>query len=215
MLDTAQIALIASGPLVGAISQRLAEYVARDEQIDVKDRWVRYLVATGFGLVVPIWVAVLPPHVHFVGCVLGWLLLAISMADWATMLIPRWMTFALILSGLATTWALTPDAFHMHTFAALLSWTSFQLITRAYRNFRGKDGLGAGDAVLIAGSGAWVGLSALPGLVVLAAVMGLLTHLAFGAFARSGLSLAHRMPFGPFLAIATWLTWAVGPLEFG
>lgn len=215
MLGMDQIALIAAGPLIGTMSQHQADRVADDEGINVRHRQARYLIAAGLGAAAPIWMATLPGQVQLAGCILGWLLLAITMVDWATMLIPRWMTSALVLSGLTVTWVLTPHMLYLHAVAALLGWMSFFLIRWVYQGLRGKGGLGAGDAFLIASSGAWVGLAALPGLVVIAAAMGLVAHCASATVTRSGISLAHQMPFGPFLAIATWLTWTVGPLQFG
>ncbi len=44
---------------------------------------------------------------------------------------------------------------------------------RAYRRLRGRDGLGLGDAKLLAALGAWLGLSSLPIILVLASCTGL------------------------------------------
>jgi leader peptidase (prepilin peptidase)/N-methyltransferase len=86
---------------------------------------------------------------------------------------------------------------------------SLRLVALIYRVLRGREGLGGGDAKLLAASGAWVGASALPQLILIAAT----TALAAAACSRVfGVRLgAHSaLPFGPFLAFATWLIWLFG-----
>jgi leader peptidase (prepilin peptidase)/N-methyltransferase len=69
--------------------------------------------------------------------------------------------------------------------------------------------LGGGDAKLLAASGAWLGTAALPLVVLFAAVAALMAAVGL---ALAGLRLrAHTaLPFGPFLALATWLIWMFG-----
>ena len=74
---------------------------------------------------------------------------------------------------------------------------------------RGRDGLGQGDAKLLAASGAWLGVAALPNVVLFAAVAGL----AMAAVLSLGgkvLTARTMLPFGPCLALATWLIWLQG-----
>jgi len=51
-------------------------------------------------------------------------------------------------------------------------------VARAYRALRGRDGLGAGDAKLLAAAGAWIGLSGLGIVLLLAATIALAAALA-------------------------------------
>ncbi len=69
---------------------------------------------------------------------------------------------------------------------------------------RGREGLGRGDAKLLAAGGAWLGWEALPWVVLLAAVLGL--ALALLQRAR-GMALTREtaLPFGPSLALAIWI----------
>ena len=69
-----------------------------------------------------------------------------------------------------------------------------------YRRLRGRDGLGLGDAKLLAAAGAWLGLASLPWVVLAAALLGLLLALA----QRRPLQAETAVPFGPALALAFW-----------
>ena len=72
------------------------------------------------------------------------------------------------------------------------------------------DGIGLGDAKFLAAAGAWVGWQSLPSLVLIAActaiVLILLTRVG-----KSG-DLNRRLPFGPHLALAAWVTLLYQPL---
>jgi leader peptidase (prepilin peptidase)/N-methyltransferase len=77
---------------------------------------------------------------------------------------------------------------------------------------RGREGLGGGDAKLLAASGAWLGATTLPQVVLLAA----LSALAAAACLRlAGIRLGvhSALPFGPFLALATWALWLFSPIS--
>ena len=62
----------------------------------------------------------------------------------------------------------------------------------------GEDGLGLGDAKLLAAAGAWLGWRDLPVLIVLAAVSALVFALAMRT---------RKIPFGPWLAAVFWVLW--------
>jgi leader peptidase (prepilin peptidase)/N-methyltransferase len=80
--------------------------------------------------------------------------------------------------------------------------TGFALIT-------GKEGMGAGDFKLLAALGAWLGpLNLLP-LLLFASTCG--AGVGLWLRARSQLREGGYVPFGPFLAAAGWLIYALGP----
>lgn len=76
----------------------------------------------------------------------------------------------------------------------LLGGGSFWLLSVLYRRFRGRDGLGLGDAKLMALLGALAGPLALPSIVLMAS----LAALAFSLIARHAAS--DSLPFGPWLS---------------
>jgi len=140
------------------------------------------------------------------GCVLGWALLALAWIDHAAFWLPDALTLPLLLAGLAATWWLQPWALTDHAIGAAAGYSLFRLVSWGYRRLRGRDGLGEGDAKLLAAAGAWLGWQALPLVLIGAAVAGLLW--AMVAMARGQrLTGTTALPFGPPLAVATWVVW--------
>jgi leader peptidase (prepilin peptidase) / N-methyltransferase len=148
-------------------------------------------------------------EILWASCLLGWFLLALGVCDWGSFRLPDALTLPLLLLGLSATAWLWPEALGDHALAAALGYLAFRGVALLYRRLRGRDGLGAGDAKLLAAAGAWVGLAELPSVVLIAALAGLV--LALGLAIRKG-ALSGRMmlPFGPALALATWLVWLYG-----
>lgn len=136
-------------------------------------------------------------------CVLGWWLLVLAWIDWDHLRLPDVLTLPLVLAGLLATWALEPDSVADHAVAAALAFLAFRGIAWGYRVLRGREGLGQGDAKLLAASGAWVGLAGLPGVVLGAAVVALVVTLGGRVLGRH-VAGDVPIPFGPYLALATW-----------
>ena len=86
---------------------------------------------------------------------------------------------------------------------AALGYAAFRAVSLGYRRWRGREGLGAGDAKLLAAGGAWVGLEALSSAVLIGAVLGLCGAAALVRPGRAGWG-ATRVPFGPSLALGIW-----------
>lgn len=146
------------------------------------------------------------------GCLLGWSLLALAAIDLRRWLLPDVLTLPLLLAGLAVTAVLTPDALFDHGVAAAFGYLALRFIGRVYRGVRRREGLGGGDAKLLAAAGAWVGVAALTQLLLLAALTGLAAALLL-RLRGVAMSRYSALPFGPFLALATWILWLTGPLR--
>jgi leader peptidase (prepilin peptidase) / N-methyltransferase len=147
-------------------------------------------------------------------CVLGWTLLALAWIDARHMILPDVLTLPLVLAGLGFAWTLEPDRIVDHAAGAAIGWLLFWAVSRLYRLFRGRDGLGEGDAKLLAASGAWVSWSGLGPVMLVAALTGL--GVALVGWLRGGkTTTATAIPFGPPLAFATWLVWLYAQLVMG
>ncbi len=146
-------------------------------------------------------------------CGLGWTLLALAWIDWTQLLLPDVLSLPLLLVGLTLTLAWDPDQLTDHALAAMVGYLSFQCLGFGYRRLRGRDGLGGGDAKLIAAAGAWCGLAALPFVILGSAVFGLLAAMGLVLTGR-GVTARTQIPFGPCIALAFWLAWLhAAPLE--
>ena len=144
-------------------------------------------------------------------CALGWWLLALGWIDARHWLLPDALTLPLVIAGLGAALAFDPGGLTDRALGAAIGYLALRFVALLYRKFRGRDGLGEGDAKLLAAAGAWVGASGLPQVVLIAALAGLVA--AAGArLAGARLSATSALPFGPFLALATWLVWLLPAL---
>ncbi len=132
---------------------------------------------------------------------LGWALLLAAWIDWENFCLPDLITLPLILAGLAVTAAFNPASLYNHAAAAALGFAGFWLVNLAYRALRHRDGLGTGDAKLLAAAGAWLGVAALPDVIFFAAALGIALAGSRHASAREA-ALNQPVPFGPALAVA-------------
>lgn len=130
---------------------------------------------------------------------LGWALLTAAWIDAEHFILPDLITLPLILAGLAATWWLQPDALTGHAAGAALGYLGFALLNAAYRALRGRDGLGEGDAKLLAAAGAWLGAAYLPDEILAAGLLALAGVFTARLFAQQ---TDEKLPFGPALALA-------------
>ena len=68
----------------------------------------------------------------------------------------------------------------------------------------GKLGMGQGDYKFLAAQGAFLGWEMLPLVILLASISGIIISLTHMAIKRNFKSVP--LPFGPYLAIAGWIT---------
>jgi leader peptidase (prepilin peptidase)/N-methyltransferase len=157
-------------------------------------------------------VTVLSGWLLWASLALGWTLLTLAVIDWRHYWLPDALTLPLIPAGLAVIWAIDPARLGAHLIGAVAGWVAFAALAWLYRRLRGREGLGGGDAKLLGAAGAWLGWPALPSIVLVAAGAGLALALARAA-GGTKLAAKERIAFGPYLALAIWLVWLLGPLE--
>lgn len=129
-------------------------------------------------------------------------LVYLAYIDWRTFRLPNIITFPLIILGIVFNWAFdlrftTPTSAFI---GAALGYGSLWALNISYRLVKHRNGIGMGDAKLLAALGAWLGWGALPGILLIASITGLLGGIAWLKWNRHKLHQA--FPFGPFLAIA-------------
>ena len=137
----------------------------------------------------------------WLAALLGWWLLALALIDLETWLLPdahpavdRGGTGRIVL-GLVPGMPLANAAAGAAAGYLVLAGTAY-----LYRRLRGREGLGLGDAKLLAAAGAWLGLASLPWVVLGAALLGLV----LAVLRARPLRAETAVPFGPPLALAFW-----------
>jgi leader peptidase (prepilin peptidase) / N-methyltransferase len=156
-------------------------------------------------------VTVFTDWVLWVSCVLGWTLLALAIIDYKYYLLPDFLTLPLIPLGLVAAWVNEPMALLDHITGVVAGFGFVVILRVLYRRLRGRDGMGLGDAKLLAASGAFVSWQSLPSVILIASLTALVLVLA-RTFRGPNLTLVDRVPFGTFLCLATWIVWLHGPL---
>jgi leader peptidase (prepilin peptidase) / N-methyltransferase len=144
-------------------------------------------------------------------------LISIALIDADTFMIPDSLSLPLPLLGIGLAFVLGDArgvSWQQSAAGAAAGGFGLLAVQWGYAALTGREGLGTGDVKLLAGLGAWLGISSLPILIFLAASQGLM----FAALAAwIGPSLAGQrglasmryvaLPFGPFLVLGglQWL----------
>ncbi len=145
----------------------------------------------------------------------GWALLFAALADIRTLELPDVVTLGLIPAGLGA--ALLrggPDAAVQGAAAAVLGFAALGAVAWLYRRTRGREGLGMGDAKLLAAAGAWTAPLALPWIIAGAAAATLL-GLGIARLAGTRIPADMAVPFGPGLALAAFAAHLVVSVQAG
>ena len=137
-----------------------------------------------------------------------WTLIALTMIDVDTFLLPDDLTLPLLWLGLIV------NSFGVFTdlpsalWGAIVGYSSLWSVFWLFKLVTGKDGMGYGDFKLLAALGAWMGWQFIPLIVILSSFVGAVIGIA-------GILILGRdknipIPFGPYLAIAGWISFLWG-----
>jgi len=143
-------------------------------------------------LVFPFWIQV--PLILVLVC--------LAYIDLRTFRLPDAITLPLIFSGLLFNGFFQEGliSFQDSVIGAISGYASLWLLNFLYRQTKKQDGIGMGDAKLLAALGTWLGWFALPGILLIASLTGLIGGFIWLQWNKQN----HRsaFPFGPFLVIA-------------
>lgn len=121
--------------------------------------------------------------------------------------IPNWISLPLIVLGLAGSMIFPGYSLIDHVAGAGLGYVLIWALHMYWRRFRDQDGIGLGDAKLLAAAGAWLGVLALPLVTLVASGSALLWVGAMALATRQEIDRKQRIPFGPFIAFGFWNVW--------
>lgn len=138
------------------------------------------------------------------GLLLSGLLIVLAQIDLDHQLLPDTITLPGVWLGLLASlgsWHSDPAS---SILGASLGYLSLWLVFHAFRLLTGKQGMGYGDFKLLAMLGAWLGWAMIPAIVLISSTVGALVGTAMIGF--MGHARGKPIPFGPYLALAGWLT---------
>ncbi len=152
-------------------------------------------------------------------CAFAATLVALSMIDWDTTVLPDALTLPLLWAGLLAAmpgWTIPlPTA----VIGACAGYLSLWAVYWFFKLATGKEGMGYGDFKLLAALCAWLGWQALLPIILFASILGALIGIAMKV--SGALREGRYVPFGPFLAgggllvmlagtptVLGWIGWA-------
>lgn len=163
--------------------------------------WRYPLVEAAAGLLAALVIWRFGPTLAGLGAlVFAWTLLALSVIDLDTQLLPDALTLPLLWLGLLVNLGNTLTPLPSAVLGASIGYLVLWSVYWAFRLLTGKEGMGYGDFKLLAAIGAWLGWSMLPLVILASSFVGAVVGIAMMLMQRQGRGTP--MPFGPYLAAA-------------
>lgn len=142
------------------------------------------------------------------GVFLTWCLVAMTFIDLDKMLLPDQITLPLLWLGLL----LSIDNLYVSPTDAIIGagagYLSLWSVYWLFKLATGKEGMGYGDFKLLAALGAWLGWQYLPIVILLSSFVGAIIGITYLSLTKK--DQQQPIPFGPYLAIAGWITFLYG-----
>ena len=135
---------------------------------------------------------------------LTWALICLSVIDLEHSLLPDDITLPLIWLGLACNIFGIFTDIYSSLIGAMLGYGILWIIFMSFKAVTGKEGMGYGDFKLLALLGAWLGWQSLPLIILLSSITASIIGVVM--IVLKGRDKATAFPFGPYLAIAGWIT---------
>ncbi len=155
---------------------------------------VGFLVALHFGIsITTFWVLLL-----------SYALICLTLIDYDHMILPDQITLPFLWLGLLININGLIVPLEDAVIGAAIGYSSLFSVFWLFKLITGKEGMGYGDFKLLALFGAWIGWQLLAILILMASVVGAIIGIALMVFKNHQREQA--IPFGPYLAIAGWIT---------
>jgi leader peptidase (prepilin peptidase)/N-methyltransferase len=132
-----------------------------------------------------------------------WCLIALTMIDFDTQLLPDSITLPLLWLGLIANYYGLFTPLDSALWGAIAGYLSLFSVYWLFKLLTGKEGMGFGDFKLLGALGAWLGWQMLLQIILLSALAGAV--IGIGMIVIRGRDKNIPIPFGPYLAIAGWI----------
>lgn len=143
-------------------------------------------------------------------CLFAWSLIALSVIDYNTQLLPDYLTLPLLWTGLLLSVFQLFIPANEAILAAITGYLILWFPAQIFQFWRKKPGMGNGDFKLLAAIGAWLGIIPLVNVLCIAVIIGLVTHIIL--LIRKKIYYNQLLPFGPALALAGGVVLIWGPI---
>lgn len=135
--------------------------------------------------------------------VFTWMLVSMSVIDIDHQILPDTMTLSLLWLGLLVNTQGLFVPLESAVFGAAAGYGVLWGFFHIFKLLTGKEGMGFGDFKLLAALGAWLGLTAVPLIILLSSVVGAVVGIV--GILILGRDRQLPIPFGPYLAAAGWI----------
>lgn len=185
--------------LKGKCSECNAKISVRYPVIEFITAVLSVLVAVHFGVT---WMTL-------AGLFLTWSLIALTVIDFDTQLLPDVITQPLIWVGILLSLC---GAFQVDItssiYGAVFGYLSLWSVYHGFKILTGKEGMGYGDFKLLAALGAWMGWEMLPVIILFSSLVGAVVGITM--VIALGRDKNIPIPFGPYLAAAGFVAFLWG-----
>ncbi|MGI9228975.1 MAG: prepilin peptidase [Gammaproteobacteria bacterium] len=145
------------------------------------------------------------PHIQTLpACILGCSLIALVFIDYDKQLLPDEITLPLLWAGIVSNLFGVFTDIYSSIIGCILGYLILWGVYHLFKLLTGKQGIGHGDFKLLAALGAWLGWQYLPLVILLSSLVGSIIGIGMIILRRH--KRETPIPFGPYLAIAGWIS---------
>lgn len=139
---------------------------------------------------------------------LTWSLITLTAIDYEHQLLPDSMTLPFLWMGILCNMAGLYTDIYSSLYGAIAGYLVLWSVYITFKLVTGKEGMGHGDFKLLSMLGAWLGWQSLPLIIIVSSLLGSLIGLGLILF--GGHNKTQPIPFGPYLALAGWISLLYG-----
>lgn len=145
----------------------------------------------------------------FAAVLFTYLMIVLCFIDLRHQLLPDTITLGTLWIGLIFNCFSLFTSLHSAVLAVVIGYLLLWMTAWLFSLIRHKQGMGHGDFKMLAAVGAWLGLFNMLHTLLLAVFMGILISVLLITLKR--VTWHRPIPFGPFIALAAWITLLTGP----
>ena len=132
------------------------------------------------------------------------LMITIGFTDKETFLLPKILTFTLLIAGtISTTFSLINTTINSSILGSIFGFFFLFFINKIYYLLKKKNGIGDGDPILFAGIGSWLGIESLMWILMTACFLGFCIEYFFNINKNKMDFYGLKVPLGFYLAFAS------------